>query len=79
MNLIGLFRTSLAHSSVFGRYLKHCDLRFQRSVEEGGEGGGEGEIAFYKSPRALLGGGDLKIIVSQMSKNVFEFRVHTNR
>ena len=29
--------------------------------------------------RALLGGGDLKIIVSQMSKNVFEFRVHTNR
>ena len=48
-------------------------------MEEGGEGGGEGEIAFYKSPRALLGGGDLKIIVSQMSKNVFEFRVHTNR
>ena len=53
MNLIGLFRTSLAHSSVFGRYLKHCDLRFQRSAKGGGgggEGGGEGEIAFYKSP-----------------------------
>ena len=55
MNLIGLFRTSLAHSSVFGRYLKHCDLRFQRSAEGGGGGGGgggegEGEIAFYKSP-----------------------------
>ena len=60
MNLIGVFRTSLAHSDVFGRCSKHYDLGFRRSAEEGeweggeGEGGGvEGEIDFYQSPPFL--------------------------
>ena len=59
MNVIGVFRTSLAHSCVFGRCSKHYDLGLQRSAEEEEEEGGGEETDLYKSP-PLFGGGDLK-------------------